>query len=76
MVDIGGYTTDVLLLRTTRPDMQFCRSLELGVIDMNNAIIGKVSALHDIQIEDDHIADINYGPPQHSPAGGAGYHLL
>ena len=51
VVDIGGSTTDVLLLRTTRPYTQFCRSLELGVIDMNNAIIGKVSALHDIQIE-------------------------
>lgn len=67
MVDIGGYTTDVLLLRTTRPDMQFCRSLELGVIDMNNAIIGKVSALHDIQIEDDHIADIIMGRPSILP---------
>ena len=67
VVDIGGYTTDVLLLRTTRPDMQFCRSLELGVIDMNNAIIGKVSALHDIQIEDDHIADIIMGRPSILP---------
>lgn len=61
VIDIGGYTTDVLLLRTTRPDMQFCRSLEMGVIDMDNAIIGKVSALHDIQVEDDHIADIIMG---------------
>ena len=67
VVDIGGYTTDVLLLRTTRPDMQFCRSLELGVIDMNNAIIGKVSALHDIQIEDAHIADIIMGRPSILP---------
>ena len=47
--------------------MQFCRSLELGVIDMNNAIIGKVSALHDIQIVDDHIADIIMGRPSILP---------
>ena len=36
LVDIGGYTTDVLLLRQGKPDMQFCRSLETGVITMNN----------------------------------------
>ena len=34
---------------------------------MNNAIIGKVSALHDIQIEDDHIADIIMGRPSILP---------
>ena len=27
IVDIGGYTTDVLLLRNGKPDLQFCRSL-------------------------------------------------
>ena len=32
IVDIGGYTTDVLLLRNGKPDLQFCRSLESGVI--------------------------------------------
>lgn len=56
LVDIGGYTTDVLLLRNGKPDLEFCRSLELGVITMNNDIIGKVSAQHDMKIEDDHIA--------------------
>ena len=35
IVDIGGYTTDVLLLRNGKPDLQFCRSLESGVITMN-----------------------------------------
>ena len=55
LVDIGGYTTDVLLLRQGKPDMQFCRSLETGVITMNNDIIRRVGALHDMQIEDEHI---------------------
>ena len=45
LVDIGGYTTDVLLLRQGKPDMQFCRSLESGVITMNNDIIRRVGAL-------------------------------
>lgn len=28
IVDIGGYTTDVLLLKNGKLDFQFCRSLE------------------------------------------------
>ena len=55
IIDIGGYTTDVLLLRNGKPDMQFCRSLETGIITMNNDIIRKVGALHDMRIEDEHI---------------------
>lgn len=61
IVDIGGYTTDVLLLRNAKPDLQFCRSLELGVITMNNDIIGKVGALHDMKIEEDHITAVIQG---------------
>ncbi len=55
IIDIGGYTTDVLLLRNGKPDLQFCRSLETGIITMNNDIIRKVGALHDMRIEDEHI---------------------
>ena len=61
LVDIGGYTTDVLLLRQGKPDMQFCRSLETGVITMNNDIIRRVGALHDMQIEDEHISAVLAG---------------
>jgi len=61
VIDIGGITTDILLLRNGKPDLQFCRSLELGVITMNNEIIGKVSAEHGILIEDDHIASVIQG---------------
>lgn len=63
VVDIGGFTTDVLLLRGVQPDMQFCRSLEMGAIPMCNGIIGRVSALHDIKIDDDHIFDVIQGRP-------------
>ncbi len=55
LIDIGGFTTDVLLLRNGKPDMQFCRSLETGVITMNNDIIRRVGALHDMQVEEEHI---------------------
>ena len=63
IIDIGGYTTDVMLLRNAAPDLQFCRSLEMGVIPMSNDIITRVSAMYDIKIEDDHIADIIQGRP-------------
>lgn len=63
IIDIGGFTTDVMLLRRSKPDMQFCRSLEMGVIAMSNDLIGKISALYDIKIEDDHIADVIQGRP-------------
>ena len=61
LVDIGGYTTDVLLLRNGKPDLQFCRSLEMGVITMNNDIIRRVGALHDMRIEDEHISAVLSG---------------
>lgn len=61
VVDIGGYTTDVLLLRHGKPDLQFCRSLESGIITMNNEIIRKVNSLHDMLIEDEHISSVLTG---------------
>ncbi len=41
--------------------MQVCRSLELGVIPMSNRIIGRVSALHDIKIDGEYIANVIRG---------------
>jgi plasmid segregation protein ParM len=61
VIEIGGYTTDVLLLRNGKPDLQYCRSLETGVITMNNSIISKVGALHDMKIEDDHVTAVIQG---------------
>ena len=55
IIDIGGYTTDILLLRDGVPDLQFCHSLETGTITMSNQIIGQVNAKHDMRIEDGHI---------------------
>ena len=61
VVDIGGYTTDVLLLKNGKPDLQFCRSLETGIITMNNEIIRKVNSKHDMRIEDEHISAVLSG---------------
>ena len=61
IVDIGGYTTDVLLLRNGKPDMQFCRSLESGIITMNNEIARKVNILHNMNIDDEHVSAVLSG---------------
>lgn len=36
IVDIGGYTTDVILLRNGTIDMSFCESFDMGVIEFFN----------------------------------------
>jgi len=55
VIDIGGYTTDVLLIREGKPDLQFCRSLETGVITMYNPIIAHTGAKHGLLIDEEHI---------------------
>lgn len=55
IVDIGGYTTDVVMLAKGKPDMSFCHSFNFGVIHMDNAIQRVVSAQHDVELADDHI---------------------
>lgn len=63
VVDIGGYTTDILLLKNGRPDLQFCKSLDNGVITMNNEIINQVNILFDAKIDDEHITEALTGKP-------------
>jgi plasmid segregation protein ParM len=72
VIDIGGYTTDVLLLRNGKPDLQFCRSLELGAITMANEVIGRVGSLHDMRIEDDHVMAVIQGMETILPEAAAG----
>ena len=68
IVDVGGYTTDILLLKNGKLDFQYCRSLESGIITMNNEIIRKVNALHDMTIDDEHISDVLCGRETILPA--------
>lgn len=58
VVDIGGYTTDVLLLKYGKPDMTYCRSLDMGVISMFNDVRRKVNVSHQMQIWDDQIIKV------------------
>lgn len=55
IIDGGGYTIDVGLLREGRPDMKFNRSLEEGTITMYNEIARLVNADHDMLIDEDQI---------------------
>lgn len=52
IIDIGGYTTDVLLLRNGMPDMSVCYSLELGTIKLYNEIINTVNATCDLLLDE------------------------
>lgn len=61
IIDIGGYTTDVLLISKGKLDLTYCRSLETGIITMNNKIAGKISSVYDMKIDDGHIFDVLSG---------------
>ena len=61
IVDIGGNTTDVLLLQNGMLDLRYCMSLETGIITMNNEIARKVGTYHDMRIEDEHISAVLRG---------------
>lgn len=51
-IDIGGFTTDYLLMRKGMPDMESCDSLERGVITMYNQVISGVNSEYDILLEE------------------------
>ncbi len=69
VVDIGGYTTDILLLKNGKPDLQYCKSLDNGIITMNNEIINQVNILFDAKIDDEHITEVLTGKPSVLGAG-------
>lgn len=64
-IDIGGFTTDYLLMRKGRPDMDYCDSLEKGVITMYNQIISSVNSEYDMLLEDTDIDNILAGNAQY-----------
>jgi len=61
IIDGGGYTIDIGLLREGRPDMKFNRSLEEGTITMYNEIARLVNAQHDMLIDEDQILAVLTG---------------
>jgi len=55
IVDIGGYTTDIALLRNGKISMEYCRSLDMGTIALGNSIAAKANSLYNIAVRNDHI---------------------
>lgn len=51
-VDIGGFTLDYLLIRSGKPDLSACDSLEKGVITLYNKVISRINSEHDMLLED------------------------
>lgn len=60
-IDIGGFTTDYLLMRKGNPDMEVCDSMEKGVITMYNKIISGINSEYDILLEESDIDSILQG---------------
>lgn len=54
-------------MQNGKPDLQFCRSLETGVITMNNEVICKISSQYDMKIDDEHIANVFQGKEEYLP---------
>ncbi len=52
IVDIGGFTADYLLMRRGQADLSVCDSLENGVILLYNRIKARVSAEHDLLLDE------------------------
>lgn len=64
-IDIGGFTTDYLLMRNGKPIMDYCDSLEKGVITMYNQIISNVNSEYDMLLEESDIDSIIAGKTQY-----------
>lgn len=64
-IDIGGFTTDYLMMRHGKPDMDYCDSLEKGVITMFNEIISRVNSEYDMLLEEIDIESILKGKTQY-----------
>lgn len=50
--DIGGFTLDYLLIRSGKPDLSVCDSLEKGVITLYNDVISRINAEYDMLLEE------------------------
>lgn len=58
VVDIGGFTADTLVLRHGKLDMEYCNSLELGIIKLYNKAEQKGIAKFGYKIQPEDVDDI------------------
>ena len=66
-IDIGGFTSDFLLMRSGSPCLDYCDSMEKGVITMYNDIISSVNGDHDMLLEETDIDSILEGKTEYYP---------
>lgn len=60
-VDIGGFTTDYLMFRSGREDMEICDSMETGIISLYNRIMARMRSDYDVLLEEADIDSIIQG---------------
>ena len=63
IIDIGGFTVDVLKLRHGMPDLEIVESFEKGVITLYNTIISRCNAQFNRLLEDSDIDEVICGEP-------------
>lgn len=67
IIDQGGMTTDIMLLREGAGDLSVCDSLEHGVITMYNQVKSRVNSELDVLLEESEIDAILKGNKAHVP---------
>lgn len=63
IIDIGGFTIDVLKLRYGRPDLEVVESFEKGVITLYNSIASKCNSLYARILEECEIDEVIRNQP-------------
>ena len=63
IIDIGGFTVDVLKLRRGKPDLEVMESFEQGVITLYNKIMSQCNSQYDRLLEDSDIDEVIRGEP-------------
>lgn len=67
IVDQGGMTTDILLLKEGAADLSVCESLENGVISMYNQVKSRVNSELNMLLDESEIDAILKGHKEHVP---------
>lgn len=72
IIDQGGMTTDLLLMKDGAGDLSVCESLEHGVITLYNQVKSRVNAELDVLLEESEIDAILLGRKEHVSSQVAG----
>lgn len=64
-IDIGGFTTDYILMRFGKQDMDYCDSMEIGIIKMYNRIQEQVNAEYDMLLDEMDVNNIIQGKTEY-----------